>query len=130
MSVDITNDADDGESDSEQLSIDGETTTIALSIRRRVHERLEIGIDVPYVQHSGGILDGFIKDWHSMLGLSNFRRDGPNDQLRHAYISDGETLFSLDSSVSGIGDVQLSAAMPFGKLTLRAAVKLPTASET
>jgi hypothetical protein len=34
--------------------------------------------------------------------------------------------FSLDSSVSGIGDVQLSAAMPFGKLTLRAAVKLPT----
>ena len=126
MSVDITNDADDGESDSEQLIIDGETTTIALSIRRRVHERLELGIDVPYVQHSGGTLDGFIKDWHSMLGLSNFRRDGPNDQLRHAYISDGETLFSLDSSVSGIGDVQLSAAMPFGKLTLRAAVKLPT----
>jgi hypothetical protein len=99
MSVDITNDADDGESDSEQLIIDGETTTIALSIRRRVHERLELGIDVPYVQHSGGTLDGFIKDWHSMLGLSNFRRDGPNDQ---------------------------SAAMPFGKLTLRAAVKLPT----
>jgi hypothetical protein len=97
MSVDITNDADDGESDSEQLIIDGETTTIALSIRRRVHERLELGIDVPYVQHSGGTLDGFIKDWHSMLGLSNFRRDGPNDQLRHAYISDGETLFSLDS---------------------------------
>ena len=126
MSVDITNDADDSESDSDQLIIDGETTTVALSVRRRVHERLELGIDVPYVWHSGGTLDGFIKDWHSMLGLSNARRDGPNDQLRHTYIRDGTTLFGLDSSVSGIGDVQLSAAMPFGNLTVRAAVKLPT----
>ena len=126
MSVDITNDADDSESDSDQLIIDGETTTIALSVRRRVHERLELGIDVPYVRHSGGTLDGFIKDWHSMLGLSNARRDGPNDQLRYTYISDGTTLFGIDSSVSGIGDVQLSAAMPFGNLTVRAAVKLPT----
>ena len=126
MSVDITNDADDSDADGDQLIIDGETTTIALSVRRRVHERLELGIDVPYVQHSGGTLDGFIKDWHSMLGLSNARRTGPNDQLRHTYIRDGATLFSLDSSVSGIGDVQLSAAMPFGNLTLRAAVKLPT----
>jgi len=126
VSVDITNDADDSESDSDELIIDGETTTIALSLRRRVHERLELGIDVPYVQHSGGTLDGFIKDWHSMLGLSNSRRTGPNDQLRHTYIRDGATLFSLDSSVSGIGDVQLSAAIPIGNLTLRAAVKLPT----
>lgn len=126
MSVDITNDADDSESDGDQLIIDGETTTVALSVRRRVHERLEFGIDVPYVGHSGGTLDGFIKDWHSMLGLSNARRDGPNDQLRHVYISDGVTLFGLDSSVSGIGDVQLSAAMPFGNLTVRAVVKLPT----
>ena len=126
MSIDITNDADDSESGPDQLIIDGETTTVALSLRRRVHARLELGIDVPYVQHSGGSLDGFIKDWHSMLGLSNSRRDGPYDQLRHAYISDGTTLVGLDSSVSGIGDVQLSAAMPLGNLTLRAAVKLPT----
>ena len=126
VSVDITNDADDSQSDADQLIIDGETTTIALSVRRRVHERLELGIDVPYVRHSGGTLDGFIKDWHRMLGLSNARRDGPNDQLRHSYISDGETLVGLDSSVSGIGDLQLSAAIPFGNFTVRAAVKLPT----
>jgi hypothetical protein len=126
ISVDITNDADDSESDGDQLIIDGETTTIALSLRRRVHDRLELGLDVPYVRHSGGTLDGFIKDWHSMLGLSNARRDGPNDQLRHFYINDGETLVGLDSPVSGIGDMQLSAAMAFGNLTLRGAVKLPT----
>ena len=126
MSVDITNDADDSESDGDKLIIDGESTTIVLSVRRRVHERLELGIDVPYVQHSGGTLDGFIKDWHSMLGLSNARRTGPNDQLRLFYINDGETLVGLDSSASGIGDMQLSAAMAFGNLTLRGAVKLPT----
>ena len=68
MSVDNSYDADDSVSDGDQLIIDGETTTIALSLRRRVHDRLELGLDLPYVQHSGGTLDGFIKDWHSMLG--------------------------------------------------------------
>jgi hypothetical protein len=95
MSVDITNDADDGESDSEQLIIDGETTTIALSIRRRVHERLELGIAVPYVQHSGGTLDGFIKDWHSMLGLSNFRL------VSTCPMSSTQAAFSMASSRTG-----------------------------
>lgn len=126
MSFDITNDADDTESDTEQLIIDGETTTLALSVRRRVHERLELGVDLPYVRHSGGSLDGLIKDWHDIFGLSNSRREGPEDQLRHSYISDGTTLVGLDSPVSGIGDVQLSAAVPFSRVTVRASVKLPT----
>jgi hypothetical protein len=126
MSFDIMNDADDTESDTEQLIIDGETTTVALSVRRRILDRLELGIDVPYVRHSGGFLDGFIKDWHDLFGLSNARREGPEDQLRHSYVSNGTTLAGLDSSVSGIGDIQLSAAVPFSRVTVRASVKLPT----
>ena len=126
IGFDITNDADESLSETEQLIIDGETSTIAISLRRRVLDRLELGIDVPYVRHSGGSLDGFIRDWHDLFDLSNARREGPEDQLRHAYVSNGMTLVGLDSSVSGIGDVQLSVAVPFEKLTIRAAVKLPT----
>jgi hypothetical protein len=126
LSFDITNDADDTQSETEQLIIDGETTSIRLSIRRRFLERLELGVDVPYVRHSGGFLDGSIKGWHDLLGLSNSRREGPDDQLRHSYTRDGTTLVGLDSSVSGIGDVQLSAAFPFSKFTVRASIKLPT----
>ena len=126
VSFDISNDADDTESAMEELIIDGETTTIGLSLRRRVLDRLELGIDVPYIWHSGGVLDGIIKNWHDLFGLSNARRAGPEDQLRHSYVSNGTTLVGLDSSVSGVGDVQLSAAMPLSNFTVRLSVKLPT----
>ena len=126
MSMDVANDADDSESATEQLNIDGESYTVAFSLRRRVLDRLELGIDVPYVRHTGGSLDSVIKDWHDLFGLSNSRRDGPEDQLRYSLVSDDTTLVSIDSSASGVGDVQLSAAIPFDKFTVRAAVKLAT----
>jgi hypothetical protein len=81
---------------------------------------------VPYVSHSGGALDSLIKDWHSLVGLSNSMREGPNDQIHHSFAQDGTTYYELLAGASGIGDVQLSAAYAMQHVTLRAGVKLPT----
>jgi hypothetical protein len=126
VSYDIANDADDAERSSGELLIDGEMQTLSLSLRHRVLERMEIGIDVPYVSHSGGTLDSLIKDWHSLVGLSNSMREGPNDQIHHSFAQDGITYYELTDAASGIGDVQLSAAYAMQHVTLRAGVKLPT----
>jgi hypothetical protein len=126
ISYDITNDADEAQRPDGDLVIDGETQTIAASLRHRVFERMEIGIDVPYVSHSGGTLDSLIKDWHSLVGLSNSMREGPNDQIHHSFAQDGTTYYELLAGASGIGDVQLSAAYAMQHVTLRAGVKLPT----
>ena len=126
MSYDITNNADEAERPSGDLVIDGETQTIALSLRHRVLEHMEIGIDVPYVSHSGGTLDSLIKDWHSLVGLSNSMREGPNDQIHHSFAQNGITYYELTAAASGIGDVQLSGAYAMQHVTLRAGVKLPT----
>ena len=126
LSYDIANDADDKLLPDETLIIDSESQVVNLAIRRRVGERLELRLDVPWVRHSGGFLDGTIKDWHNVLGLSNSAREIANDQFELLYERDGTTYFNLSSPTSGVGDVRLSAAFAWPAVTLRAGVKVPT----
>lgn len=126
VSYDIANDADDADRLGERLIIDAESQVLNLSIRRRIGERFEIGIDVPYVRHSGGFLDNVIYDFHNAVGLPNSNRDGLSDQYRLFFEREGEVLFDTDLPTSGLGDVQISAAMKLGGATLRGAIKAPT----
>ena len=126
FNIDIANDADDADRIVERLIIDAESRVVNVSLRRRVGERLEVGIDVPYVRHSGGSLDSLIFDFHDLVGLPNSTRDGPQDQYRLFFEKEGVTLYDTDVPTSGIGDVQISAAFALANLTLRAAVKAPT----
>ena len=127
VAFDIANDMDDADRLGEVLVIDAELRTLNLSIRRRVSERFEIGLDVPYLDFSGGFLDRVIYDFHDLVGLSNSTRDGPNDLFQLYMEKNGVTLFDATKPSSGIGDLQVSAALRLGKkVTLRAGVKAPT----
>lgn len=126
VALDIANDADDADREGEVLIIDAEIRTLNVSLRRRIGERFEVGLDVPYVSYSGGFLDSVIYDFHELLGVSNSAREGPNDQFRLYMEKDGVTLYDAADSSSGIGDVRLSAAMRLGRATVRASVKAPT----
>lgn len=126
VSYDVANDADDADRDGEFLVIDAETEVLNLSIRRRIGERFELGLDLPWIRHSGGYLDRAIFEFHDLVGLSNSAREGASDQFRLSFGRDGVTLLDLPAAVSGIGDLQLSAAATVGRLTLRAGLKVPT----
>lgn len=126
LSYDVANDADDADRPTELLVIDAETQVLNLSVRRRIGERFEIGMDVPYVRHTGGNLDRLIYRFHDLVGLSNSAREGADDRFRLLFERQGETLLDLASPVAGLGDIRVSAAMAVGQVTLRAAVKAPT----
>lgn len=126
LSYDVANDADDADRLGERLIIDAESQVLSFSVRRRFGERFELGIEVPWVRHSGGNLDSLIFNFHDAVGLSNSSRDGPDDEYRLLFEREGELLFDTSEPTSGIGDVQLSGAMALGKATLRAGIKLPT----
>ena len=126
ISYDVANDADDADRLGERLVIDSESHVLNLSLRRRIGERFEVRVDVPYIRHSGGSFDSAIFDFHNLVGLPNSNRDGPKDQFRLFFERQGVVLFDTSSPTSGVGDVQLSVAMRLGKLTLRAGVKTPT----
>lgn len=133
VTLDIANHADAGDSDVENFVIDGETYFVTLSLRHRTAEWLELGIDVPIVSHDEGFMDSAIESWHDVFGMSNTKRRGPGNQLRFQYQRDGVTLYELDTSSSGVGDVQLTAAIPIresdaggSSVSVRSSVKLPT----
>ena len=134
ISVTAVNNAEIGERLPESIVLDGESWFADFSVRQRVAERLELGIDVPFVSHSGGVLDGAIVNWHEIWGLSNSKRSGPDGLLSYRYEDDGIVVDDVSSAGLGLGDIQLTAAVPLlvsdvpreQQVAVRFSVKLPT----
>lgn len=136
LSLDIVSHAESGSNVLEDISIDGESYFLSLSLRRGLSNRLEVGVDLPLVAHAGGFLDSAIENWHDLLGLSNSKRRGADNQLGFRYSNAGQTLYELGSPSFAIGDIQLTAAVPLRKadvdsplsVSLRSSIKIPTGS--
>ncbi len=117
-----------------RLIIDGESYFFTLSMRYGLKQWLEVGFDLPVIRHSTGVFDNAIERWHKIWGLSNAERTRPSNELLFSYERPGSPPFVLSSPVSGIGDLQLTAAMPLVKggshaVSLRSSLKLPTGDE-
>jgi hypothetical protein len=134
---DVANHADSGELQNETVIIDGESYFFTLSVRHGLKRWLEVGFDLPVVRHSGGMFDNAIERWHKIWGLSNSERVRPSNQLLFRYARQGLAPYEMSSSVSGLGDLQLTAAIPLitgqgsdGRaISLRSSLKLPTGDE-
>ena len=102
----------DAEND-EFLNIDGETVRVALDLRYGIVENLDVQLEVPWLDHSGGELDRLIDDWHDFWGMSDGgRSDVPRDLLDYRYATPDGT-FGLDEDASGLGDINLSLNYAF-----------------
>jgi hypothetical protein len=132
---DIANNFTFSNDGAEAIAIDGETHRHTLSMQYGIDDRLEIGIDVPWVSHRGGSLDQFIEQWHKLWGLPNSDRDEfLQDQLNFQYIDTLGKTTGITRSASGIGDIRLHlgyrlAASESRFWSVRAGVKLPNGDE-
>jgi len=131
----VTNHAISADSGDENIIWDGETTQYNLVFRYGFSDTVELGVDIPYIHHSGGYLDSMIRNFHDLFGMPNDRQEEfDKDQIHYRLQEDELTLFEMHDSANGIGDIRLSAAMPlmedyFGEkrhLALRSQIKLPT----
>lgn len=92
----------------EYLNLDGETGRLALELRYGFFENWDLQLEVPWLDQSGGDLDGVIDDWHDFWGMSDGGRSGvPRDVLDYRY-SSPQGGFSLQDDASGIGDVSVA----------------------
>ena len=121
---------------SERIHLDGESYRWTLAARYGLTDRVEIGLDVPYLLSGGGFLDGFIIDWHKTFSLPQGGRDSaPKNKLQYNYTKNGRQVLNMDRSGSGIGDISLAGALKLydikdgeshDSIVLRTAVKLPS----
>jgi hypothetical protein len=117
---------------SEALYLDGETSRVEFRYRIGISDQLELGFELPYVQHQGGQLDSFIDSFHSLFGMSEgLRPSRSHDVLDFRYADLSGLLVSVHESVAGMGDARLFGGMRLlasdsHHLALRFGVKFPT----
>jgi hypothetical protein len=118
----------------ETLELDGETYRYTVALRYGLPNRMEIGLDIPYIAFSEGILDGFIDDFHKTVGISTAQKTAGKNRLVFSYARNGVTEIDVRERTSGFGDILLSVALPLHRgecasarsVAVRAALKLPT----
>lgn len=117
----------------EHLVLDGETHRVTLVARQGLANGREWGIELPYLTHNGGFLDGPIARWHSALGLPDGGRpDSPRNLINYSYTRNGANLVHVTQSTSGVGDVrvtgasQLSSPLEGKNIALRGSLKFAT----
>jgi len=109
--LDVTDNSD------EYLMLDGETQTLSARMQTRLSSKVQLGVDIPWLQHSGGYLDSVIDAWHDLFGLpEGIRPLTPNDQLNYVYEKNGVEVFQLDERKSGLGDIQIAMALDLGTI--------------
>lgn len=129
---DISNSCSIGSGSDEQLLLDGETYRYRLALKRGIGRNLEIGIEIPYISHSGGSLDSFINSWHDSFNFPEGERTNlEDDQLSYSYTINGGSEIDLDEKEEGFGDIRLSGAWQLNSpgdtpVALRISLKLPT----
>ena len=118
----------------ERVMLDFERTTLSLNMAYGLNELWAVGIDIPYMINSGGILDGLIENWHDLFGLAQGGRDNaPRDEFLISYVSEDQSLL-VDGRDQGIGDISLYAEKSVlntaaYQLGFRTQLKLPTGDE-
>ena len=98
----------------EYLNLDGETLRFALDLRYGLAPGLDVQLEVPWLEQSGGHLDGLIDDWHDLWGMSDGGRSRVDrDLLEYRYASTFAPGFLLDDDSSGLGDITLALNYAF-----------------
>jgi hypothetical protein len=129
---DIASDYNIGSNSRERLVFDGEAYRTTLAVNYGISEKLETGVNIPYLLYGGGFLDHFIIDWHDTFGMKQGGRDKAlKGAVNYSYRKNGVEKLKMNSSGSGVGDISLIAAIKLfdeadRNIALRGALKLPT----
>lgn len=130
-SLNITNTLNIQSSNNEQLQVDIETWQLKLVFDLGLSSNSMLRFQLPYIAHSGGLLDSPIDNYHQALGLPEDLRPGfPHNQLLVIYEQNSEQL-RLDQRQQQIGDISIQLAWQHSQtedmsLSYWLGLKLPT----
>jgi hypothetical protein len=90
--------------------MDLELTELAIRLKKRIGDRTEIGLDVPFLRPTEGFLDRPLAHLHTALGTGDYdRHERPYNSFLYEVLYQGKPVILPESDKSGIGDVRLAA---------------------
>lgn len=131
----IANNATSAQINEEAIYFDGEMYRNELFLSYGLFSMLEVGITIPVVKHSSGVMDSFISNWHEAFNLPGKSRSFmPSYSLNYFFMEEKEIVFEMKESKLSIGDISISLGTPIYKgvkheIAFRFFVKLPTGNK-
>jgi hypothetical protein len=94
----------------EALLVDAETREARVTLQGPLMDTaFAWQLQLPYRYTGGGNLDSFIDSWHDTFGLPDGARSAlPRDQIGIRYTRAGTREVDINSSASGLGDIQVA----------------------
>ena len=126
---------DSNSSVGDSVLIDAETTAVHLALEYGLADHWNMVIDLPYINHGIGNLDGAVNEFHNLFGFPEGPRgDRPKDLFAVNYQRQGQHQVNLRTPKSGMGDLGLSLTYSFEKswvenLKFGAKLKVPTGDQ-
>lgn len=133
LTLDVTNEyVAEGDCAVDCILLDGETARLRLSHRRGLGGGWDAALELPLLSSGGGMLDGWIQDWHGWFGLPNGGREHRAEgEYLYYYARDGAVLLDQRKHGSSVGDLTLTLGRRIGRFgAARAMAKLPTGDDS
>ena len=97
-----------GQSRNAKLDLDMEYWRLAPWFKYGITDDMELGLEIPLVNFTGGFLDAFIQRYHKFFGFPNGGRENvPNGRFSYLFTARGAEGFNFPSTDLGLGDVVL-----------------------
>ena len=91
------------------VNMDFELTELAVRLKKKIGDRSEIGIDIPFFRPTEGFLDRPLEVLHDTLGTGDYgRHERPYNEFLYELERNGQPIIKAESDTSGIGDVRLT----------------------
>jgi hypothetical protein len=88
--------------------VDGETLIATNTFQHQISNNFIIHLNIPWLQHSEGIADKFIYEFHELFKLpQNGRTSESNDDLLWLLSKDDNRAITVNDNQSGLGDIQV-----------------------
>jgi hypothetical protein len=103
------------------VDLDLELAELDLGYKKNFPDRVEIGLELPLLGFSSGILDQPLETYHSAFGFPDYGRSRyPKNEFHYRLFRRGKLLVEGASGRFGLGDLRLTAkkAFPVGAMVL------------
>ena len=91
------------------INMDLELTELAIRLKKKVGDRTEIGLDVPFLRPTEGFLDRPLANLHDALGTGDYNRhERPYNSFLYEVLYQGRPVIIPEADKSGLGDVRLT----------------------
>jgi hypothetical protein len=90
------------------INLDMEITELNLGYRKTMKDLLELNIELPFLVFGSGFMDGFLNEYHSTFGFSDYgRSERPLNKFLYEVRRDGRTIV-LGETGMGLGDIRIA----------------------